>query len=346
MAHTNAFGLICGLQFSAFVFQYYGLVLDLLILGLQRASEMAGPPQMPNNFLQYRDSATETRHPIRLYSRYVDRLHILFRFTADEAHDLIQRYLSANPDPTNNNVIGYNNKRCWPRDCRMRSLIKHDVNLGRAVFWNVKQSLPRSLMTIEWEDTFVSVYSQNNPQLLFSMCGFEIRILPKTRTMSGEQFSLKDAVWNLTNKQTKERTAQAFLRVSDDGKFLNHDHKLILNISSGVQQFNNRIRQVLMSSGSTTFSKIVNKWNTGLMTYYREAVIHTNKLLDSLVKAENKIQTRVKIGLNSKMPSRFPPVVFYTPKVNIFTSAFDIKTDPRFTNRSLVVWACCLWVTS
>lgn len=219
MAHTNAFGLIRGLQFSAFVFQYYGLVLDLLVLGLQRASEMAGPPQMPNNFLQYRDSATETRHPIRLYSRYIDRLHILFRFTADESRDLIQRYLSANPDPTNNNVIGYNNKRCWPRDCRMR-LIKHDVNLGRAVFWNVKQSLPRSLTTIEWEDTFVSVYSQNNPQLLFSMCGFEVRILPKIRTMSGEQFSLKDAVWNLTNEQTKERTAQAFLRVSDEGRSL------------------------------------------------------------------------------------------------------------------------------
>ncbi len=216
MAHTNAYGMIRGLQFSAFVFQYYGLVLDILVLGLQRASEMAGPPQAPNNFLQFRDSSTETRHPIRLYSRYVDRLHILFRFTADEARDLIQRYLSANPDPTNNNVIGYNNKRCWPRDCRMR-LIKHDVNLGRAVFWNVKQSLPRSLTTIEWEDTFVSVYSRDNPQLLFSMCGFEVRILPKIRTMGGEQYSLKDAVWNLTNEQTKERTAQAFLRVSDEG---------------------------------------------------------------------------------------------------------------------------------
>jgi RNA recognition motif of the spliceosomal PrP8 len=36
MAHTNAFGLIRGLQFSAFVFQYYGLVLDLLILGLHK----------------------------------------------------------------------------------------------------------------------------------------------------------------------------------------------------------------------------------------------------------------------------------------------------------------------
>jgi len=91
VAHTNAFGLIRGLHFSAFDFQYYDLVLDPLILGLQHANEMARPPQMPNKFLQYRDSAMETRQPIRLYTRYVDRLHILFRFTADEAHDLIQR---------------------------------------------------------------------------------------------------------------------------------------------------------------------------------------------------------------------------------------------------------------
>jgi len=50
------------------------------------------------------------------------------------------------------------------------------------------------------------------------------------------------------------------------------------------------------------------------MTYYRESSIHTTELLDLLVKCENKIQTRIKIGLNSKMPSRFPPVVFYSPK--------------------------------
>lgn len=41
------------------------------------------------------------------------------------------------------------------------------------------------------------------------------------------------------------------------------------------------------------------------MTYYREAVIHTNELLDLLVKAENKVQTRVKIGLNSKVRPAF-----------------------------------------
>jgi pre-mRNA-processing factor 8 len=150
--------------------------------------------------------------------------------------------------------------------------------------------------------------------------------------MGGEQYSLKDAVWNLTNEQTKERTAQAFLRVSDEGAIqLMRFCYCLLTACIGVQQFNNRIRQVLMSSGSTTFSKIVNKWNTaliGLMTYYREAVIHTNELLDALVKAENKIQTRVKIGLNSKMPSRFPPVVFYTPKVWISSCGGRCHSHP------------------
>ncbi|XP_068481728.1 pre-mRNA-processing-splicing factor 8A-like [Phaseolus vulgaris] len=50
------------------------------------------------------------------------------------------------------------------------------------------------------------------------------------------------------------------------------------------------------------------------MTYFREATVHTQELLDLLVKCENKIQTRIKIGLNSKTPSRFSPVIFYTPK--------------------------------
>lgn len=89
---------------------------------------MAGPPQMPNDFLTFQDTPTETNHPIRLFCRYVDRIHIFFRFTAEEARDLIQRYLTEHPDPNNENIVGYNNKKCWPRDARMR-LMKHDVNL-------------------------------------------------------------------------------------------------------------------------------------------------------------------------------------------------------------------------
>lgn len=299
MNHTNSYGLIRGLQFSGFVFQYYGLMIDLLLLGLQRASEMAGPPQSPNDFLQFRDRATETKHPIRLYTRYIDKIWVFFRFSADESRDLIQRFLTENPDPNFENVIGYKNKKCWPRDCRMR-LMRHDVNLGRAVFWDLKNRLPRSITTIEWDDTFASVYSRDNPNLLFSMSGFEVRILPKIRNLN-EEFSVKDSVWSLVDNSTKERTAHAFLQVTEED----------------IQKFNNRIRQILMSSGSTTFTKIANKWNTALIalfTYYREAAVSTVNLLDTIVKCETKIQTRVKIGLNSKMPSRFPPAVFYTPK--------------------------------
>ena len=53
MAHTNSYGIIRGLQFASFISQYYGLVLDLLLLGLTRASEIAGPPQacfLPSNW--------------------------------------------------------------------------------------------------------------------------------------------------------------------------------------------------------------------------------------------------------------------------------------------------------
>jgi pre-mRNA-processing factor 8 len=296
MMHTNSYGLIRGLCFASFAFQYYGLVLDILLLGLTRATEIAGPPQRPNDYLSFPDAALESRHPIRLYTRYVDKLYIVLRFTGDEARDLIQRYLSEHPDPNNENVVGYNNKRCWPRDARMR-LMKHDVNLGRAAFWEMRNRLPRSMTTLEWENSFASVYSRDNPNLLFSMAGFEVRILPKCRA-AGEEFAARDGVWALQNEATKERTAQAFLRVDEESQKI----------------FESRIRQILMSSGATTFTKIANKWNTsliGLMTYFREAVIHTNELLDQLVKCENKIQTRIKIGLNSKMPSRFPPVVFY-----------------------------------
>eukprot|EP01041_Mallomonas_annulata_P005280 gene5280-10566_t len=299
MMHTNTYGLLRGLQFASFVFQYYGLVLDLLLLGLTRSSEMAGPPEIPNEYLAFKDTQTEIRHPIRLYSRYIDKIYMLLRFDADEAKDLIQRYLTEHPDPNNENVVGYNNKKCWPRDQRMR-LMKHDVNLGRAVFWDIKNRLPRSLTTLEWENSFASVYSKDNPNLLFDICGFEIRIKPKCR-MHLEMAVHKDGVWNLQNEATKEMTAQAFLRIDD----------------YSMRQFENRVRQILMSSGSTTFTKIANKWNTaliGLMTYYREAIVNTQEMLDLLVKCENKIQTRIKIGLNSKMPSRFPPVVFYTPK--------------------------------
>ena len=126
------------------------------------------------------------------------RLFWCLRFSADEARDLIQRYLTEHPDPNNENIVGYNNRKCWPRDARMR-LMKHDVNLGRAVFWDIKNRLPRSVTTLTWDESFVSVYSKDNPNLLFNMCGFECRILPKCRT-TFEEFTHRDGVWNLQNE--------------------------------------------------------------------------------------------------------------------------------------------------
>lgn len=180
MNHTNSYGVIHGLGFTSFIYQFYGLILDLLVMGLQRASELAGPSEAPNEFMTFKDIKTEVRHPIRLYCRYIDKLFIVFKFTEDESKDLAQRYLTENPDPNNENIVGYNNKKCWPKDCRMR-LMKHDVNLGRAVFWEIKNRLPRCMTTILWENSFVSVYSRDNPNFLFNMCGFEVRILPKSR---------------------------------------------------------------------------------------------------------------------------------------------------------------------
>lgn len=298
MSHVNSYGLLKGLKFASFLFQYYGLVLDLLLLGLDRATDLAGPPDSPNDFMQFKSLEVQKKSPLRYYFRYLDKFYMFFRFTEEESSELIQEFLSENPDPNFENVIGYNNRRCWPRDQRMK-LMRHDVNLGRAVFWEVEGRIPKSLANIKWEDTLASVYSKDNSNLLCTICGFEIRILPKCRMT--DDVPDKEGTWNLINQETKERTARAYLQVSEED----------------IKKFNNRIRQILMSSGATTFAKIANKWNTAvvaLFAYYREAVISTEKLLDILVKSETKIQTRVKMGLNSKMPNRFPPAVFYTPK--------------------------------
>lgn len=177
---------------------------------------------------------------------------------------------------------------------------KRDVNLGRVSFLEFQRRVPFGISCIRWTDSYVSVYSWENPNLLFGFLGFEIRIIPKSR-LESQFFHAKEGVWQLQNEESMQSEALAYVRVSDEA----------------LRLFENRVRQVLMSSGSTTFTKIGNKWNTaliGIVSFFREAAVHTRELLDLIVKCENKVQTRVKIGLNSKMPSRFPPVVFYSPK--------------------------------
>ncbi|SMN20752.1 similar to Saccharomyces cerevisiae YHR165C PRP8 Component of the U4/U6-U5 snRNP complex, involved in the second catalytic step of splicing [Maudiozyma saulgeensis] len=298
MSYINKYGLLKAHQFSSFIYQFYGLVMDILILGHDRAMDLAGPPESPNEFMQFKSPEVEKQHPIRLYSRYLDKISILFHFEENEADELTDDFLAENPDHNFENAVGYNNKKCWPKDARMR-LMRQDVNLGRAVFWEIQGHIPKSIVNINWDDSFVSVYSKNNPNLLFSMCGFEVRILPKLRT--DEVMTITESAWDLIDENSKLRTAKAYLKVSDEE----------------VKNFESRIRGIVMTAGNGAFTKVAAKWNTtviGLFTYFREAILTTESLLDILVKSETAIQNRVKLGLNSKMPTRFPPAVFYTPK--------------------------------
>ena len=92
-------GLICGLHLFSSTMVWF-LICSSLVSNMQ--AKWLGLPKYPTT-----SCSTETRHPIRLYSRYVHFLHILFRFTLHEACDHIQCYLFANLDSTNDNVIGY-----------------------------------------------------------------------------------------------------------------------------------------------------------------------------------------------------------------------------------------------
>ena len=67
--------------------------------------------------------------------------------------------------------------------------------------------------------------------------GAQVRILPKIR-MVAEGFANKDGVWSLQNEATKERTAQAFLRVDDEA----------------LKSFENRVRQVRARPACMRFS--------------------------------------------------------------------------------------------
>lgn len=80
-----------------------------------------------------------------------------------------------------------------------------------------------------------------------------------------------------------------------------------------MQQFNGCIRQMLQQDGAYRLDNLLPRGDCS----YECA---------SLLKAKIQIQTRVKIGLNSKNPSRSPPFVFYTPKARRFCLSLRICT--------------------
>ena len=290
MSHINQFGVLRGFAFSSFVVQYYLMMVDVLLLGNPQAIEM-------HNREMHGSNVPENDHPIRSYMRYFNDVYVVFHLTRDDAEDIVNTHI----DSLDFDVPI---KSCWSHD-RMMRLIRRDVLLGKALFEELNSRLPEDLGTVKCLDA--SVYSVDNPALLFDMAGFEIRLIPKFRLQEEvgddptNSLSSEDALWSLINSKTDERSGYAFLMVNADS----------------IMKFNNRVRQILMSSGSTTFAKIAKRWNTTLTAtaaYFREAAVATPELLEGFVKGEVRIQNKIKMGLNSKMPARFPPCVFYSPE--------------------------------
>lgn len=295
MSHIQQVGIIRGFQFSSFVVQYYLLMVDLLLIGLPRALEFSKDP--------FNTKTTALSHPLKAYLRNVDDVYLVARLKKSEVGDLLDDYaLKLQSDAI---LPKYPTKTCWPKDRTMR-LIKSDVYLGRALYEEYRTRVPEVLGKILCEDA--SVFSTNNHVLHFEMAGFEVMLAPRDISVENDQDmgsrlseDDEDAMWLLSDRVTGERTGFVSLRVSEES----------------VNRFNNRVRQILMSSGSTTFAKIVKRWNTALTalaTYFREAAAATPKLLEAIVKNEMRVQNKIKMGLNSKMPARFPPCVFYSPE--------------------------------
>lgn len=286
MLHVNQFGIIRGLQFSSFVVQYYLLMADVLILGLPRALDIS----------QGENMLASDMHPIRVYMRHLDEVYVSFHLSREDAEEMKEDF-AASGGSEDDTLPVYPVKRCWAGDLTMR-MIRRDVALGRALYDEITQRLPDVLGSVECLDA--SIYSVDNPAILFDMAGFEVRLVPKKGLSSDPTLQNDEAMWTFANTKTMERTGFAAVKVSKES----------------INRFENRVRQILMSSGSTTFAKIVKRWNTtltALATYFREAAVSTPELLDVIVRCEIRVQNKVMMGLNSKMPSRFPPCVFYSP---------------------------------
>jgi len=172
-----------------------------------------------------------------------------------------------------------------------------DCKNTKKLLFNVQTKLPLGLGSFDLaivfgKQDFFSDY-KNNFSIRF--CGFSLFLI--------ENF------YFYKNKPLKNKTSN-----DKEGKKNLIKSKVS---SSALFQFECRIKQIIMNSGSTTFTKVANKWNSsilGLITYFREFLQKNKNFMAIFSRSEEKIQIRIKTSLNSKMPSRFPMVLFFAPK--------------------------------
>ena len=85
-----------GITIASFITQFYGLVIDILILGLKRATDIAGPPQIPNEFGTFESKSVRKASYTTIRSLCGHCAHSV-PIDNEQSKDLIQRYLTECP---------------------------------------------------------------------------------------------------------------------------------------------------------------------------------------------------------------------------------------------------------
>jgi len=338
MRYTQSVGILPGWEFSGFLQQLYGLAAvdlafrapdmdaDLLSLPSWPPAELAGDHDVRRN-----DARSCPSMRLLAYERILDRLYALIRVPEETARVAVtrleQRYERHPERETLLDAALYPSRRCWPSAVRMR-LRPFDCLLGRALFDAIRDrigpgvSALRPLVEMPESQTAVSVVSgPENPSLFFEMFGFEVRMLASgfDRILPAGMGSARPASeaaatagmrWSLPSGRTV-----AYVRVSPHA----------------LQRWALDVQRLLMATIHAPFTRVAARWNALALHFagmYRQVAANDPTVRQFVQHAQERVQNRIKLGLNSKMPVRFPPVVFYAPRSLGGLEMMNIGHDP------------------
>ncbi|AFM98118.1 U5 snRNP spliceosome subunit [Encephalitozoon hellem ATCC 50504] len=235
------------------------------------------------------DVFMDERSSIKMYFRHMNDIYILFNLRKEEEDALLEDYGAGSSgmekimegqrnyfDDLSGGLDDEEDAPFFGNEERGR----HKA-LERCIHAEVATRLLPSLGRIRFRGC------NSFPRIRFSMAGIDVLI-------SSDRIHERGS-WRL-----------------DNGMYAN----LAVN-EEGIGMFESNISHIVKTSGSATFLKVATRWNTQILAfvgYYRECIDDTKGLVERLRKAEGQIQNIVKKGINSKMPVRFPPVMFYAPK--------------------------------
>ncbi|EOB11309.1 PRE-mRNA splicing factor PRP8, partial [Nosema bombycis CQ1] len=159
------------------------------------------------------------------------------------------------------------------------------------------------LKNINYFYNFEIIRISNFPNFKFEMAGVECSIEKKLGYNNNNPLPFNNNYNNLNNP----------LPFNHNSWNLQNGFYANLSLSSQtLSRFKSRVDQIVLTSQSSTFLKVITKWNStvlGFINQFRELIP-----LNFFIPFEKKIQNVVKQGINSKMPIRFPSVIFYAPQ--------------------------------